>query len=307
MEEIIKVNNLCKKFQLSDSKGSFFLGFQKKKKNIYAVKDISFAINKGEKVAFIGPNGAGKSTTIKMLSAILHPTSGSAEVCGMIPWENRSKLAYKIGTVFGQRSQLWQDLPVQDSFGLLARIYNLDTMEAKKNLLRLIRLFEIKDILPHPVKSLSLGQRMRCEIVASLLHKPQVLFLDEPTIGLDVTAKNIIRNLIKKQALEQETTLLLTSHDTADMEQVCEKVIILNKGKIIFNDSLSKLKATYLNRKYIEITTESGEKIHSTVNTVETPVSKELSNLAKQYRITDLTVENPPMDEIIREIYARDE
>ena len=166
-------------------------------------------------------------------------------------------------------------------------------------------MFEIRDLLEHPTRSLSLGQRMRCEIVASLLHKPQILFLDEPTIGLDVTAKEIIRDLIKKQALEEETTLLLTSHDTDDMEKVCERVIIINKGKIIFNDSISALRDSYLNKKYIEVTTEGGEKIKTVVNTKEKPAKQAIDELVKKYHVTDMTVENPPMEEIIKEIYNR--
>ena len=147
---------------------------------------------------------------------------------------------------------------------------------------------------------------MRCEIVASLLHRPQVLFLDEPTIGLDVTAKEIIRNLIKKQALEEETTLLLTSHDTDDMEKVCERVIIINKGKIIFDDSISTLKDSFLSKKYIEITTDTGEKIRTEVNTKKTPVKKAIDELVNKYHVIDMTVENPPMEEIIKEIYRRE-
>ncbi|MBQ8661395.1 MAG: ATP-binding cassette domain-containing protein, partial [Alphaproteobacteria bacterium] len=163
-----------------------------------------------------------------------------------------------------------------------------------------------RDLLNSPTRSLSLGQRMRCEIVASLLHKPQILFLDEPTIGLDVTAKEIIRDLVKKQALEEDTTLLLTSHDTDDMEKVCNRVIIINKGKIIFDDSLTRLKQSYLNKKYIEITTDSGDKIKTEVNTKEMPVKKAIDELVKKYHVTDMTVENPPMEEIIKEIYRRD-
>ena len=306
MTNIIEVNQLTKKFKIPQ-KTTFFKGlFNPKYKTLTAVNNVSFNIKKGEKVAFIGPNGAGKSTTIKMLASILHPSSGFAYVNGLIPWNNREQLAYSIGTVFGQRSQLWYNLPIQDSFALMGKIYSLDDIQFKRRLAKLVKLFEIRDLLSHPTRSLSLGERMRCEIVASLLHKPQILFLDEPTIGLDVTAKEIIRNLIKKQALEEDTTLLLTSHDTDDMEKVCERVIIINKGKIIFDDSISALKDSYLQKKYIEVTTVSGEKILLTINTKINPVKQAIEELTQKYHVIDLTVENPPMEEIIKEIYAHE-
>ena len=306
MTNIIEVKQLTKKFKIQKHTGTLESFFHPEYKNITAVDKISFNITKGERVAFIGPNGAGKSTTIKMLSSILHPTSGTALVNGLIPWNNRQELSSGIGTVFGQRSQLWYNLPVQDSFALMGKIYNIADIPFKRRLSKLVNLFEIRDLLTHPTRSLSLGQRMRCEIVASLLHRPQVLFLDEPTIGLDVTAKEIIRNMIKKQALEEETTLLLTSHDTDDMEKVCERVIIINKGKIIFDDSISTLKDSFLSKKYIEITTDTGEKIRTEVNTKKTPVKKAIDELVNKYHVIDMTVENPPMEEIIKEIYRRE-
>lgn len=306
MTDIIKTDQLTKKFRLKKPSSGLSGIFRPQYKNVTAVDRLSFSIAPGERVAFIGPNGAGKSTTIKMLSSILYPTSGTAEVMGMVPWENRRRLAYHIGTVFGQRSQLWYNLPVQDSFELMGHIYNQDTVPFKRRLSRLVRLFEIRDLLAHPTRSLSLGQRMRCEIVASLLHNPQILFLDEPTIGLDVTAKEIIRSLIKKQALEENTTLLLTSHDTDDMEKVCDRVIIINKGRLIFDNSIHALRDSYLSKKYIEVTTDTGERIKTEVNTKETPVKKAIDELIQKYRVSDITVENPPMEEIIKEIYRRD-
>ncbi len=306
MNNIIEVKHLTKKFKLIKKNNGLKNFFAPEYKTITAVDKISFNIKKGERVAFIGPNGAGKSTTIKMLSSILYPSSGNALVNGLVPWDNRKKLAYTIGTVFGQRSQLWYNLPVQDSFALMGKIYDLDEIPFKRRLSKLVKLFEIRDLLEHPTRSLSLGQRMRCEIVASLLHKPQILFLDEPTIGLDVTAKEVIRNLIKKQAFEEETTLLLTSHDTDDMEKVCERVIVINKGKIIFDDSISALRDSYLNKKYIEVTTEGGEKIRTVVNTKEKPAKQAIDELVQKYHVTDMTIENPPMEEIIKEIYNRE-
>lgn len=306
MSAMIEACELTKKFKIRKSSSGIRSLFKPEYKEITAVNKLSFQIQKGERVAFIGPNGAGKSTTIKMLSAILYPTSGTAIVNGLIPWDKRKKLSHAIGTVFGQRSQLWYNLPVQDSFALIGRIYNLDDIPFRRRLSKLVKLFEIRDLLTHPTRSLSLGQRMRCEIVASLLHKPQILFLDEPTIGLDVTAKEIIRNLIKKQALEEETTLLLTSHDTDDMEKVCERVIIINKGKIIFDNTLKALRDSFLCKKYIEITTEDGLKIREEVNSRKTSVKKAMDELVQKYHVTDMTIENPPMEEIIKEIYRRE-
>lgn len=303
MENIIEIENLTKKFKLKKSKKGFLNIFKPEYHNKIAVNNISFSIKKGERVAFIGPNGAGKSTTIKMLSSILHPTSGSAKVLGLTPWENKKELASQIGTVFGQRSQLWYDLPVDDSFKLIGKIYNVTKEEYKKRINNLIKIFEIREFLKQPTKSLSLGQRMRCEIVASLIHNPKVLFLDEPTIGLDITAKATIRELIKKQTEEEGTTLLLTSHDTDDMEKVCDRVIIINKGKIIFDDSVKKLRDSYIKKKYIKATTESGEEIGAIIDTSKTPIKKAIEDMLKEHNIVDFTVENPPMEEIIQEIY----
>ena len=303
MHNIIEVCNLTKKFTIKKPGKGLKSLLSPQYKTVTAVNNLSFSIQPGERVAFIGPNGAGKSTTIKILSSILYPTSGIARVMDMVPWDNRRKLAYNIGTVFGQRSQLWYNLPVKDSFALVGKIYDIPDITFKKRLSRLVRLFEIRDLLNAPTRSLSLGQRMRCEIVASLLHNPKVLFLDEPTIGLDITAKAVIRNLIRRQAQEEGTTLLLTSHDTDDMEKVCKRVIVINKGKLIFDDSLNALHDSYLNRKYLEITTESGEKIRTVVDTRKTPVKKALDELLQTHHVTDLTVENPPMEEIIKEIY----
>ena len=305
MQKTIEVSNLNKKFYIKKSGTGLKSIFKPEYKTVDAVKNLSFSIEKGERVAFIGPNGAGKSTTIKMLSAILHPTSGEAKVLGMTPWDNRKKLAYDIGTVFGQRSQLWYNLPVQDSFELMGKIYNIPELAFKRRLSKLVRLFEIRDLLSHPTCNLSLGQRMRCEIVASLIHNPKVLFLDEPTIGLDITAKAIIRDLIKKQTLEEDTTLLLTSHDTDDMEKVCDRVIVINKGKLIFDDSIKVLRDSYLKKKYIEITTDSGQKIKTVADTTKKPIQQTMDELVKQHIITDMTIENPPMEEIIKEIYSK--
>lgn len=253
----IKVTHLSKSFTVRKSAPGF-LGavkglFAPRKSSVTAINDLSFTLMPGERVAFIGPNGAGKSTTIKMLTGILHPSSGMIEVLGLVPWKERHLLGYKIGTVFGQRTQLWYHLPPSATFDLLAKIYEIAPPIYHNRLRELIDLFEIAPFLDKPVRQLSLGERMRCEIAASLLHQPEILFLDEPTIGLDINAKLRIRTLLKTLAQDFGTTLFLTSHDTADIEQVCQRVIVLDKGVRIADCPLSTLKERYPNLSTEEI------------------------------------------------------
>jgi len=242
----IKIEHLCKSFALRKTKPGFIGSlkglFSAETSEFIAIDDLSFCVNRAEAVAFIGPNGAGKSTTIKMLTGILYPTSGKVEVLGLVPWEKRKELGYKIGTVFGQRTQLWTHLPPIDTFDLLSKIYEIEKNVYLRRRGELVDLFEIGHLMDKPVRSFSLGERMRCEIVASLLHDPAILFLDEPTIGLDINAKIKIRSLLKSLKKEKGTTLFLTSHDTTDIEQVCDRVIILDKGHAILDTSLNELK-----------------------------------------------------------------
>jgi ABC-2 type transport system ATP-binding protein len=232
-----------------------------------AVDGISFRIEPGERVAFIGPNGAGKSTTLKMLAGILYPTSGHIEVAGFVPSRQRHDLGFAIGTVFGQRSQLWHQLAARDTLELFAHVYELPRDVWQRRLAALTGAFELGPLLDRPVRQLSLGERMRCEIAASLLHAPRVLFLDEPTIGLDVTAKATIRELLHRRSAEEGTTLLLTSHDTGDIEEVCDRVIIIHRGRILFDASVAELKRRY-------------------------PLTRRVTH-----------VEEQPLDDIIRSIY----
>ncbi|MBA2727554.1 MAG: ABC transporter ATP-binding protein [Parachlamydiaceae bacterium] len=325
MENVIKIDRLCKTFRLQKSasgmgnalKGLFFPEYIE----INAIRDLSLSVNKGERIAFIGPNGAGKSTAIKMLTGILYPTSGSIEVLGMIPWQERHALGYKIGTVFGQRSQLWYHLPPADTFDLLSKIYEIDKSTYKACLQKLIDLFEIGDLMQKPVRQLSLGQRMRCEIVASLLHNPQILFLDEPTIGLDINAKLNIRSLLNTLSKEHGITLFLTSHDTADIEQVCDRVIVIDKGCIVMDKPLRELKKSYMRKKIVTIITDE----ETLQMPVQIPGLKILENTHHHFKceidletasiktiieealskstIKDMTIEDPSMEEIIRLVY----
>ena len=288
-------------------------------KQVTAVDDVSFEVNSGEIIAFIGPNGAGKSTTIKILTGILHPTAGEVSVMGYNPVQNRQRLAMSIGSVFGQRSQLWLHLPPLDSFALLARIYELEEKSYRSRLAMLSELFGIEELLRTPVRKLSLGQRIRCEITASLLHQPKVIFLDEPTIGLDVIVKQRIRELILLLNREEGTTVFLTSHDAGDVEQLCKRVLVIDQGKILLDDSVEDMKRNYLQRKIIEITysevpelqlpagviaeTMEGSRIRLIVDTRLMEVNELLPQLVAGGNIIDLTINNPPMEEIIARIF----
>ncbi len=285
-----------------------------------AVSRVSFTVSEGERVAIIGPNGAGKSTTLKMLSGVLQPTSGSAEVLGLTPSRQRRALAYGVGVVFGQRSQLWAELSARDAFLLLRRIYDQDADVFRRRLGELVERFGIANILDQPVRQLSLGQRMRCEITASLLHGPKLLFLDEPTIGLDITAKAAIRDFIREQSREAGQTVLLTSHDTRDIELVCERVIVINEGRIVVDQPVAELRRRFLSRKVITIqsatptvtvdlpgVTRRASEAHTTilvVDTVRVRIEQVIAMALAQGGINDVTIEDPPMEEVIHEIYA---
>jgi len=221
--------------------------------NVEAVTGITFSVEPGERLAFIGPNGAGKSTTIKMLTGILHPTSGSMSVLGLDPMRERRKLSYRIGTVFGQKSQLWFHLPPSDSFELLGAIYDIDKQTLKKRVDDLAERFELGDLMKIPVRKMSLGQRMRCEVAASLLHEPDVLFLDEPTIGLDVLVKQQIRERVLEMNREKGVTVFLTSHDAGDIEKLCKRTIVIDHGKIVLDQPVKELKHRYFKRKIVAV------------------------------------------------------
>lgn len=289
---------------------------------IDAVKDLSFAMDEGETLAFIGPNGAGKSTTIKILTGILHPTRGEARVLGLVPWRERTQLALNIATVFGQRSQLWYHLPAGETFDLLARIYEVPAAEYRARRTELTERFELGPLLGRAVRKLSLGERMRCEIAASLLHRPRVLFLDEPTIGLDVIAKQQIRDLIRELNRADGVSVLLTSHDAGDIEHLCKRVVVVNHGSIMFDDRVSALRRRYLRRKVIdlhlreavgagalpalpgvEVTKAAGFGVKLQVDTEVQPIEHVVAKLMAALSIADLTVEDPPMEEIIAQLY----
>jgi ABC-2 type transport system ATP-binding protein len=321
---IIQVERLTKTFVTREKqpglRGSIRAMFHPVRRETHAVKGITFAVEEGERVAFIGPNGAGKSTTIKMLVGILYPTSGAARVLGVVPWQKRERLAYEIGAVFGQKSQLWYHLPPADSFDLLARIYELNQATYRQRLAHLTKLFEIGQYLQVPVRKLSLGERMRCEIAASLLHHPRILFLDEPTIGLDVVVKQRIRDLILELNQQEGVTIFLTSHDAGDVEVLCKRAMVINHGEVIYDGRVSTLKRDYIRTKTVslklgepwqgfggpgvQVLKHKGYGIKLQVDTEVVPIEEVVGRLLTQYAIVDINVDNPPMEEIIARIYT---
>ena len=321
----VNVQNLSKTFELKQKapglRGSFRAVIRPTVKQVEAVQDISFSLEEGELLAFIGPNGAGKSTTIKILTGILHPSGGQASVLGFTPWKERRQMAYHIGSVFGQKPQLWYHLPPEDTFHLFARMYELDMDKYRERRDFVVEAFQIGDLLQTPVRKLSLGQRMKCEIAASLLHRPRIIFLDEPTIGLDVVAKQQIRDAIRTLNETENTTIFLTSHDAGDIESLCKRVIIINHGRIIFDDRTSVLKRQYLTHKIVDVRfaeSLNGPFELAGVTTVkqgtygvklefdsrEVAVESVIQQIITAKSCTDITISDPPMEEIIRDIYS---
>src|SRR6266480_2415395 len=347
---IIEVVALAKTFKIRERaaglSGSLRSLVSPQWRTVEAVKGISLTCEQGELLAFIGPNGAGKSTTIKMLTGILYPTSGRASVLGFTPWQQRRKLSFRIASVYGQKSQLWYHLPPQDTFDLLARIYELDMAEYRKRRSFLVEVFDIADYMRTPARKLSLGERMRCELAAALLHKPSVIFLDEPTIGLDVIAKQRIRDLLGHLNTQEAVTIFLTSHDAGDIEQVCRRAIVINHGEIILDAPVARLKRDYLKVKTVDLLLEepagtllkrdeqSGkqrlsvqlpgsihEEIQDTggvqvlkakehglklaIDTSRSPLEPVIAAIMQHCHILDMTISDPPMEEIIATIYGQ--
>ena len=319
---IIEVKKLSKDFKVrikdKGLRGSLKSIIRPKYKTINAVKNVSFEVEKGEIIAFIGPNGAGKSTTIKMMTSILYPDKGSIEVLGYNPEKNRKKLSYEIGTVFGQKEQLWTHLTPYDNFKFFGAIYDIPEKVVEKKILELRDLFELSEFMNTPVRNLSLGQRIRCEIVASLIHEPKILFLDEPTIGLDPVVKENIRVLIKRMNKEYKTTIFLTSHDVGDIEKLCQRVIIINHGQVVLDDTMENLKYHYLNKKIVEakvkekinlddedgitILKDKDYNLKIEVATTKRSVADAIK-LINPDNIVDINISNTPLEEIISNIY----
>lgn len=321
-KDIVIVKNLTKKFTFVAKTDGFLKNFfSPKTKSILAVNNISLSIKEGERIAFIGPNGAGKSTTIKMLTGILYPTEGSISVLGMDPSKDRKKLAYSIGTVFGQRSQLFPNLPITDSFEFFGVMYDLTKDEIKNRSAELIKQFDLESFVDQPVRKLSLGQRMRAEIAASLIHRPKIIFLDEPTIGLDVVAKKSLRELLIKINETENTTIFLTSHDVGDIESLCERTVIINNGQVVADMATNELAKSFVYEKYIDLLLESpiieypilpegisyvekGKyKITLSVDLRKHTVSDALQKVLPYFTVSDIDVYNMELESVIREMY----
>ena len=323
MAPAITAVGLCKTFQVPVKEpglhGSIKAVFRPSRRAVDAVRDLSFTVARGEIVACIGPNGAGKSTTIKMLTGILFPTAGEAVVLGLVPWRDRARLNRRIATVFGQRSQLWYHLPPADTFELLGRIYEIPGPECRARVRLLVEEFGLGEVWRTPVRKLSLGQRMRCEVAAAFLHRPEVVFLDEPTIGLDVVAKAAIREMIRRLNREEGVTVFLTSHDPTDIEELCRRVLVINHGRLVLDDSVAGMRRDYLETKILRLLLDrpvdppampgvtvlkrKGPGLKLAVDTTKASIDGVLRAILAMGSVVDVTVTDPPLETIIAAIY----
>ena len=319
---IIQVQDLTRVFTVRDKQAPKAGWFSKHPtKDLVAVTNLDFTIQTGEKVAFIGPNGAGKSTTLKMLSGLLRPTSGTASVCDLVPWDDVQTLARQIGLVFGQKTHLWPALTVSDSFDLLAKIYDLDEATYRQQREKLIEVFGLRKFIDQYARSLSLGQKMRSDIAAALMHQPAVLFLDEPTIGLDVTAKAMLRDHLNRLVQDFEITVLLTSHDTDDIEKICDRVILIDRGQKLLDTTLPELTRDYTHYKTLHLMTEEEHPVFAhehvvaqeegehrlmlNVDVTKVSLEKIVGLCLERFKLHDIGIEDLPLEEIIKTIYAK--
>lgn len=292
------------------------------RRNLRALDELDLEVRRGERVAYIGPNGAGKSTSIRIFTGILHPTSGSAEVLGFVPWKQRTQLAHHIGTIFGQRSMLVDDLPAGSTFELHSRIYGLEKATFVRRRDELLELFEATELVDQQPRSMSLGQRMRCELIAALLHAPGIVFLDEPTIGLDLVAKRTLRDLVVRLNEEHDTTVLLTSHDVADIETVAERVVIIDHGRCIFDGTVTRLRTEFLRSKRIDVHFSDSQqppvevagcelllaepsRLTVRVDLEQRRLGDVLDELVSHRGVEDMTVDDPPLEDVIGHIYQQ--
>jgi ABC-2 type transport system ATP-binding protein len=322
---VIEVNHLYKEFQIARRQeglgGALRSLFHREYTSKMAVQDISFAVNQGEVVGYIGPNGAGKSTTIKMLTGILVPTSGEIRVNGVIPFKERQKNARQIGVVFGQRTQLWWDLPTIESFELLKQVFQIPDARYRQNMATFSDILGLEEFLNTPVRQLSLGQRMRADIAASLLHDPMILFLDEPTIGLDVVAKERMRSFIKEINRERGVTVILTTHDMSDIEKLCRRMILIDNGRVMYDGELSRIKERFGKDRVLildleggtagfsiagaQVIKEEGNRKWLRFNRDVVTASQLINQISEKYEIKDLTIKDPEIEVMIRQIYEK--
>jgi ABC-2 type transport system ATP-binding protein len=325
-QPIIRVENLCKSFQVVQRRtgalGALKNLFAPHYRQVHAVDGVSFSLGQGEMVGYLGPNGAGKSTTLKMLTGLLVPTSGVVEVDGCIPWRERTRYVSRIGAVFGQRTTLWWDLPVIDSFELIQPMYRVPKDRFRRSLDEFVGVLEMDSFLNTPVRSLSLGQRMRADLCAALLHEPRLVFLDEPTIGLDVVAKERIREFILHVHRERGVTVLLTTHDLSDVERLCERVMILDHGRLLYDGTLAELNRRFESDWSLVVTLEDGtgdgtnlflpgldvprregSQVIYRFDHRTTAAAELIQQILPRLPIADIEVRRPAVEETIRRIY----
>ena len=324
MSQIV-VENLVKTYRIAERSPGMWGAIRgvahRRYRTLRALDGISFALQPGELVGYIGPNGAGKSTTVKTLAGILVPDEGRCEILGRIPWEDRMAHGAQIGVVFGQRTQLWWDLPVMESFDLLRAIYAVPHAAYHQRRTELIDLLDLGPFLDTPVRQLSLGQRMRCDLAAALLHAPQLLFLDEPTIGLDAVSKLAVRDFVRRLNEERGTTVILTTHDMDDIEALCSRVLVIGDGRILSDGSLSDLRATVTSERRLIIDLEhegatiddpdatlverEGHRVHLRYDPARVSTPDLIGRITASHAVRDLFVEHPPIEELIADLYAR--
>ena len=324
---MIEVERLEKTFRIARARpgmlGAVTSLFSREVRVVQAVRDVSFTIAQGEMVGCVGPNGAGKSTTIKMLTGILVPSGGRVEVLGQVPYKRRKHIAQHIGVVFGQRTQLWWDLPLIDSLELLRHVYRVSPDRYERNLRRMSELLDLEPFLRTPVRQLSLGQRMRGDLAAALLHEPRILYLDETTIGLDVVAKHRIRDFLRTINREQGATVLLTTHDMSDVEQLCSRLLIIDHGTLLYDGSLEAIRDRFGTERtlVVDLASDSidgplevprareiradGPRRWLTFNRQDTTAAELIAAVSARYPLHDLTIEEPEIETIIRYIYEQ--
>jgi len=323
MTNAIHVKDLKKTFKTHKREHGLFNAVKSLVKRQYqikhALKGVSFDIKEGEIVGFIGPNGAGKSTTIKALSGVLYPTSGTVNVLGYVPWRDRVKYVANIGVVFGQKPQLHWDLPPLDSYWLNKDVYDIPDVAFRKRLSYMTRLLDVEEIVQTPTRDLSLGERMKCKIIAALLHNPKLVFLDEPSIGLDVVAKDKLRDFILEVNKKYKTTFIITTHDMGDIERLCERIIIINHGIIVYDGPIAKIKKDYLTHKHLDVKFNKQTKkfkfkgckvmmqddyeLRLELDTKKQTVKNVVNHLITNFDVADILVQDPPIEEIIQKIY----
>ena len=322
---LIQVSHLSKEFQIAKRQegmaGALRSLFHREYTTKLAVQDVSFEIQPGEIVGYIGPNGAGKSTTIKMLTGILVPTSGEIRVNGVIPFKERQKNARQIGVVFGQRTQLWWDLPTIESFELMRQVFQISAEHYRRNMARFSEILGLEEFLQTPVRQLSLGQRMRADIAASLLHDPVILFLDEPTIGLDVVAKERMRNFIREINEERGVTVILTTHDMSDIEKLCRRMILIDQGQVMYDGELARIKERFGKERVlivdfeeetagfaiegVAVIKQEGKRKWLQFNRDLMSAAQLISRISETYEIKDLAIQDPEIEVMIRNIYEK--